>query len=193
MPHSVYTRDLGRFSSLRKATVQSLTQALLRHERIETTLARAKETQRLAERLVTLGKEGSIAARRRAARILNNDRDLVRRLFLEVAPRFAKRQGGYTRIMHGGFRPGDGASMAVIEFVELSEKLIEKEKTGKKERKPAAQKPERKEQAPKSVPEPKQEIKPEPEKGEEKQKETEKKPKGFIEGLRNFFKGRPGQ
>ena len=185
MVHAMYTRNLGRNSSWRKATVRSLAQALIKYERIETTLAKAKEAQRMTERLITLGKAADLSARRQAISLLG-DSKLVHRLFVNVAPRFSKRAGGYTRIFHQGYRSGDGASLAVIELVELApefqlKELKEKEKTKKKE-------PE-----PKEKREPREEPKAsEPKKAESKKAEPGKaepeKPKGFIDGLRKFFK-----
>ncbi len=196
MRHAVYSRDLGRSRSWRKATVQSLAQALLIHERIQTTLARAKEAQRLAERLITLGKSGSLSARRRAVSLLR-DPEVVDRLFRDVAPRFANRAGGYTRIFHGGYRPGDGASLAVLELVELHKTLemlpkkkAQKEKEPKKPLPKVKTAPEK--LAPKEEPQaPKAELEKTSQKPK-KEKEPEK-PKGFLEGLRGFFKGRNKQ
>ncbi|MCM8811895.1 MAG: 50S ribosomal protein L17 [Candidatus Omnitrophica bacterium] len=212
MPHAVYTRNLARSRSWRKATVQSLAQALIAHERIETTFARAKETQRLVERLITLGKKGSLADRRQAIRLLNDSRS-VHRLFSDVAPRFASRPGGYTRIVHGGFRAGDGASLAVIELVERAPAPTEEKKAkGKKDIAPARRfwkpGPKRGEED-EAVSSEKEEEKPSPRppKAEEEapaaeqpsnppakespEKEAaEEKPKGFIGGLRRFFKNR---
>ncbi len=184
MVHAVYTRNLGRSRSWHKATVRSLAQALLRHERIETTLAKAKEAQRFAERLVTLGKDGSLSARRKAASLLGNP-ELVRRLFSEVAPRFEKRLGGYTRILHGGYRSGDGASLALLEFVELSPRLKE-DKKGKGERTPSEPKP------PKKSLEPTERATPEMGKAEEFER-PKGESGGFLGGLRKFFKDRPKQ
>ena len=207
MPHSTYTRHLGRNKGWRKATVRSLAESLLQHERITTTLSRAKETQRLAERLITLGKEGSLSARRRAVGFLS-DSDLVRRLFSEVAPRFSNRPGGYTRILHAGRRCGDGASMAVLELVELSpkerERVQEKAKETRKEgrgKPPMAtgEKPQRKPEH--EVPPRQEEKKP----GESPPRPKEAPPaggtfldrslkgeaprsRGFLEGLRKIFK-----
>lgn len=178
MPHSVTTRNLGRSQSWRRSTVQSLTQSLLKHERVTTTWARAKETQRLAERLITLGKDGTLPARRRAISLIN-DPQLVRRLFSQISPRFASRSGGYTRVIHAGFRSGDGAQVAVLELVELSPDLTAPTKPKGKEKERTA--PEEK-----KTPE-----KPKAEKPKvEKPKGTQGKPKGFMEGLRRFFKGR---
>ena len=177
MVHATYTRNLGRNSSWRKATVRSLAQALIKYERIETTMAKAKEAQRMTERLITLGKAADLSARRQAISLLG-DSKLVHRLFADVAPRFSKRAGGYTRIFHQGFRSGDGASLAVIELVELAperqlKELKEKEKV-KKEHKVSESK--------KAEPE-----KAEPKKAEPGTAEPEK-PKGFVDGLRKFFK-----
>ena len=198
MPHDVYTRNLSRSRSQRKALVRSLAQALIKHERIQTTLARAKETQRFVERLITLGKGGTLAQRRHAISLLDDSR-MVHRLFTDVAPRFSSRAGGYTRIMKLGFRPGDRASLAVIELTELSPELKEEKKQkGKKEERPKAASPKAVKTAEPEAP--KKPAKPEPkpkesaaEKPELKQKKEqpeseEQKKKGFIGGLRKFFK-----
>lgn len=192
MPHSVYSRDLGRNRPWRKATARSLAQALLKRERIKTTLAKAKEAQRLTERLITMGKDGSLSARRRAQSILN-DVDGVRKLFAEIAPRFKTRAGGYTRIMHYGNRAGDGARMAWIELVELGAKITEKSKpkTAKEAKTVVKEKPASKEK-PSVVKE-----RPAPESAEKPASAPEKKPAkpeqkkpGFVDGLRKFFKPR---
>ena len=181
MPHRAVTRNLGRNASLRKATVRSLAQALLWHEQITTTLARAKEAQRLTERLITLGKSGSLAARRQAASLLV-DPALVGRLFTEVAPRFSNRPGGYTRILHTGSRTGDGAATAVLELVERAAQTKEKPKA----KQPVALQP-----MPPAPPVEK--LRPAEKKVEKPEREPEK-PKGFVDGLRKFFKkDRPKQ
>lgn len=168
MPHAVVTRNLGRERSFRKATVRSLTQALFKFERITTTLPRAKESQRLAERLITLGKSGDLSSRRRAVQILN-DAGIVARLFSELAPRFSSRKGGYTRIVRAGFRTGDGATMAVLELTEMAAPKV-------KEKKP-----------------PKEKLQEKPVEGAPPmpKKEKEEKPVGFLQGLRKLFKVRP--
>ena len=189
MPHAVATRRLGRSKSWRKATVRSLAQAVLKEERIRTTRAKAKEAQRLVERLVTMGKKGTLAARRRALSVLD-DSGLVHRLFCEVAPRFQNRAGGYTRIFQQGFRQGDGASMAVLELVELSPERRPQpteEAKGAKKPKPRAEKP-------KAAPPPEVPSKPPPQPKPAEKAPAEKpkpKPRGFLDGLRKFFrKGR---
>ena len=194
MAHAVYTRNLGRSRSWRKATVRSLAQAALREERIQTTRARAKEAQRLVERLITLGKRGTLAARRRALGTLGDSR-LVHRLFSEIAPRFRNRSGGYTRIVQNGFRAGDGASMAILELVELSPERTRPKPKAQTERPkavpteaPPKPKPERKapEPKPKAAGPP---VSPAPSRGAQAPQEKPK-PRGFIEGLRKFFKRR---
>ena len=112
---------------------------LLIHQRIEMTLARAKEVRRLAERVITLGKADTVVARRRAYAVLP-DRDLIMRLFKDIAPLFKARQGGYTRIIPLGFRRGDGAHLAILELTEkkIDEKTAKKKKEKAKEEKPAA-------------------------------------------------------
>lgn len=182
MPHAVQTRHFGRNTPWRKATVRSLAQALLRRERIRTTRAKAKETQRLADRLITLGKEGSLSARRQAVSLLN-DTGLVRRLFSEIAPRFSGRPGGYTRVLRAGHRNGDAAAMAVLELVELAPEKKSKPKEKGKERPAKAAAPE----APKPKPAAAHPPEPPAKKAPEKK---ERKPGGFIEGLRGFFKRR---
>ena len=187
MPHSVHSRDLGRNRPWRKATVRSLAQALLKRERMQTTLAKAKEAQRLTERLITLGKEGSLSARRRAQSILN-DPPGVRKLFAEIAPRFQNRSGGYTRILHYGNRHGDGAKMAWIELVELGIQIKEKSKP----KTSVKGKPVSKEKPTKERPSPAPETSEKPPAVPEKKpaKPEQKKPDSFVDGLRKLFKRR---
>lgn len=118
MRHAKRNQRLSRPSEHKGALLDSLVKGLIEHGQITTTHARAKEAQRLADRLVTLGKEGSIHARRRAFRVLQ-DQDLVGRLFKDVAPRFVDVRGGYTRVVRLKCRPGDGATEAVLAFSRL--------------------------------------------------------------------------
>ena len=109
-------RKLGRPTDQRRAMLRNLTTSLLEHGRIETPVTRAKEVKRMADKMVTLGKRGDLHARRQALAYITKD-DVVKSLFDEIAPKYAERQGGYTRIYRVGPRRGDGAEMAVIELV----------------------------------------------------------------------------
>jgi large subunit ribosomal protein L17 len=117
MRHAVKGRKLGRTSSHREALFRNQLQSLMDNERIITTLPKAKELRPLAERVITRGKDDSVHSRRWALRWLLR-RDLVKKLFDEIAPRFSARPGGYLRIVKLGPRQGDGAEMAVIEMVD---------------------------------------------------------------------------
>lgn len=116
MRHRCAHRKLGRKSEHRIATLRNLAAALFEHERITTTLGKARELRPFAERLITRARQDSVHARRLVARHLH-DRDLVKHLFDEIAPRFSGRPGGYTRILRTMARIGDAAEMAVIELV----------------------------------------------------------------------------
>ncbi|MGD1147773.1 MAG: 50S ribosomal protein L17 [Thermoanaerobaculaceae bacterium] len=119
MRHNMSKRKLGRVSEHRRALFRNQLKSLVIHERIITTLPKAKELRPIAEKVVTLGRRAdSVQARRLAARWLT-DRDLVHRLFAEIGPRFVNRPGGYTRIVKLGPRRGDGAELAVLEFVDF--------------------------------------------------------------------------
>ncbi|MFM2344598.1 MAG: ribosomal protein [Pseudomonadota bacterium] len=120
MRHKHGLRKLNRTSSHRLAMLRNLSQALLREEAIKTTLPKAKELRKVVERLITLGKKDSVANRRLAFARLR-DRDLVTKLFNELGPRFAERNGGYTRILKFGFRQGDNAPMAYMELLDRPE------------------------------------------------------------------------
>ena len=121
MRHGKANRKLGRTTSHRLALFRNQLQSLVIHERIVTTLPKAKELRRIAERLVTRGKSDTVHARRIVGRWVS-DRDLIKKLFTEISPRFADRPGGYTRIVKLGPRHGDGAEMAVLEFVDYEKK-----------------------------------------------------------------------
>lgn len=117
MRHRVAGRKFDRPSDERRALFRMLVADLMRHERLHTTEAKAKEVRPIAEKMITLGKDGTVNARRRAMAYVN-DKRVVEKIFGEIAPRFAARPGGYTRIIKLGPRNGDGASMAQIELVD---------------------------------------------------------------------------
>lgn len=117
MRHGFKGRRFSRSVSHRKSMFANLSVSLIEHEQIVTTLEKAKDLRPIVEKLVTLGKRGDLHARRQVIAQIGNE-DVVKRLFDVVAPRYATRNGGYLRIMKAGFRRGDNAAMAVIEFVE---------------------------------------------------------------------------
>jgi large subunit ribosomal protein L17 len=132
MRHLVSGSKLGRQPAHRRATLRNLVTNLIEKERIQTTLLRAKAARPLAERMITLGKRDSLHTRRQAAAFLTTPA-ATKKLFADLAPRFADRPGGYTRIVRTGWRIGDGAELAVLEFI--GSELKRKEK---KARRPAA-------------------------------------------------------
>ena len=164
MRHAKRNQRLSRPSEHKEALLHSLVKGLVMHGQIHTTLARAKEAQRLADRMITLGKEGSVHSRRRAFRVLQ-DRTLVKQLFADLAPRFADVSGGYTRVLRASFRRGDGAQQAVLAFSRLPVAQ------------PAGPTPTQKTAPAPSAPKP-------PKKDAS---EEAKKPKNFFEGLRQLW------
>ncbi|OFZ98095.1 MAG: 50S ribosomal protein L17 [Betaproteobacteria bacterium RIFCSPLOWO2_02_FULL_62_17] len=120
MRHRLGLRKLNRTSSHRLAMLRNMTNSLLLHEAIKTTLPKAKELRRVVEPMITLGKKPSLANRRLAFNRLR-DRDMVIKLFGELGPRYANRNGGYLRILKFGFRDGDNAPMALVELVDRPE------------------------------------------------------------------------
>ncbi len=120
MRHLKSGRKLNRNSSHRKAMFRNMTASLFRHELIRTTLAKAKELRRTAEPLITIAKIDSLAKRRLVFSRLR-DREMVTKLFNELAPRYAARPGGYLRVLKCGFRPGDSAPMAIVELMDRPE------------------------------------------------------------------------
>ncbi len=116
MRHRKKGRQLSRTRSHRKATLRNLATSLFRHERIETTTAKAKELRPYAERLITLARRGDVHSRRLAATKIQ-DRQVLGKLFDDIAPRYAERPGGYTRVLKLGNRKGDAAEMSLIELV----------------------------------------------------------------------------
>ncbi len=117
MRHRLSGRKLNRTSSHRKAMLANMASALLKHEQITTTLPKAKELRPFVEKLITLGKRGGLHARRQALAVLRKS-DITEKLFATLAPRYADRSGGYTRVVRAGFRHGDAAPMAIIELVD---------------------------------------------------------------------------
>ena len=117
MRHGFRGRRFNRSAEHRKAMFANMAAALIKHEQIVTTLPKAKDLRPVVEKLITLGKRGDLHARRQAAAQLR-DEDMVKKLFAVLGPRYQDRQGGYTRVLKAGFRFGDNAPMAVIEFVD---------------------------------------------------------------------------
>jgi large subunit ribosomal protein L17 len=145
MRHRNAGSKLGRQPAHRRATLRNLVTNVIEHERITTTVTRAKAAKPLVERMITLGKKDTLATRRRAAAFLMTP-TATRKLFADIAPRFSDRAGGYTRIIAAGFRIGDGAHLAILEL--LGSKLRKKEK--KEDKAEAKEAPEEKEAAAKS-------------------------------------------
>lgn len=117
MRHQVAGRHLNRPTGHRMALYRNLVKDLLRHGRIQTTLAKAKESKGLADKIITYGKKGTLSHRRRALAFVN-DKDVIEKVFGELRERYAERSGGYTRVLKLGPRQGDGAPMAILELVE---------------------------------------------------------------------------
>ncbi|WP_425405884.1 50S ribosomal protein L17 [Hwanghaeella sp.] len=120
MRHGMQGRKLNRTASHRKAMFANMANALIKHEQIKTTLPKAKELRRVADRLITLGKKGGLHRRRQAFAQLRDDA-MVAKLFDTLAERYSDRPGGYTRVLKAGFRYGDSAPMAIIELVDRDE------------------------------------------------------------------------
>ncbi|WP_353684023.1 50S ribosomal protein L17 [Thermodesulfovibrio sp. 3907-1M] len=128
MRHRVDGRHFGRTANQRKALLRGLLASLIKYERIETTAAKAKAVKELADRLVTFGKRRDLHSRRLALSYLP-DKELIRKLFTEIAPRFADRNGGYVRVVRTGFRIKDSAPMAILEFVDYKKPEKEEKKS----------------------------------------------------------------
>jgi len=198
MRHRKQSIKLNRDTSLRKATLRAIATGLLKHERIRTTLAKAKLARRLAEKLITLGKRGDIGAQKRAMELLA-DKALVQKLFKDIAPLFKSRIGGYTRIIPDHRRLGDGAMMVYLEFTERKEIEIPKDKKVKKKGKAT---PNEKETAKEAKAPQKGEPKPhhsdkmdkdekiiQEEQAKERVKSEQKHlDKGFFKGLKRYFR-----
>ena len=132
MNHHISGRKLGRTTDHKGAMLRNLVTALILHDKLTTSVAKAKELRGLADRMITLGKKGGLSSNRRAAQTVRS-KEALGKLFKELAPRFTARNGGYTRIIRHKNRKGDGAPMAIIEWVEIpSAKSAEKKTTKKK-------------------------------------------------------------
>lgn len=127
MRHKIAGKRLGRTTSHRMAMFRNMVTSLFEHERIVTTVEKAKEVRPIAEKMITLGKRGDLHSRRQALSFIRS-KDVVEKLFTEIKDKFADRKGGYTRILKTGVRRGDAASMAIIELVGYEE-VIEAPKT----------------------------------------------------------------
>jgi large subunit ribosomal protein L17 len=137
MRHRVKGKKLRRDSAQRKALLRSLVTSFLEKERIRTTLAKAKATRPIAEKMITLAKKNSLHSRRLAIRFIYK-REVVKKLFSDIGPRFSERPGGYTRIIKIGPRAGDGAEMAFLELIGTEFKKKEKKKKAAKKAKEVA-------------------------------------------------------
>ena len=137
MRHQVKKGKLGRNTAHRRAVLRNLVTSFLERERIRTTLAKARAARPVAEKMITLGKRGTLHARRQALAYMTKEA-AVQKLFTELGPRFAERPGGYTRIVKLDKRMGDGASMAMLELVGTEFKQKTKKKKAKDGKKPAA-------------------------------------------------------
>ena len=181
MRHKRNTQNLSRFSSYFKATIHSLAQSVLIHERIVTTKVRAKLVKRLVDRIITLGKDAdSLSARRRAFSFLNSH-SLVHKLFSEIAPMFAQKNGGYTRIIPYKRRRGDNAEIVILELSVRKDIPKEKAREARAARAPkaddaVAEKHIEKREAPKR------------EHKEHKEKEAKKPSKKLLGGIGKMFK-----
>ncbi len=132
MRHRKAGRKLSRVRSHRDAMLRNMVTSLLEHERIVTTVPKAKEARRLAEQMITLGKRGDLHARRQALAYIRS-KSVVAKLFDELSSQYAERQGGYTRIVRTGSRTGDAAPMAILELVEYRDEPLTTEQVSEQE------------------------------------------------------------
>lgn len=192
MRHRRQTHRLGRNHNERTAMLENLVSSLLVYQQVKTTLQKAKAAQRLADRVITLGKADTLAARRKVFSYLQ-DHQLTSKIFKEVAPRFKSRIGGYTRILHLDRRKGDGAQLALLELTE-KEIRVKEEKKSKKATK------EEKSLAPGAAHDEKAESHAHPHPHVEKEKPFQKEPPqkqekpkgGFFKNLGKFFRNKGG-
>ena len=176
MRHGRKVKKLGRTKSHRKAMLANMAASLFMYHIIKTTEAKAKEVKKLAEKLITLAKQGDLHAHRQVYDVIK-DRKLVKKLFNEIAPKLKDREGGYTRVLKLGIRRGDGASLSVVEL--LIEKPPKEEKKGKKEKETKKAKAEKEAKPSK---EKKEKIEAKAEKAKKKEEEIEEKEEEDEEG-----------
>lgn len=134
MYHGKAGRKLGRTSSHKEAMFRNMVTSVIKHERIRTTDTKAKEIRKIAEKMITLGKRGDLHARRQALAFVR-DKDMVKKLFGELADRYRERNGGYTRIIKTGYRVGDNAPISILELISDEKKKEKTETKGKAKKK----------------------------------------------------------
>ncbi len=132
-------RKLGRDNKHRKSMLSTLTKQVIMNESITTTETRAKETRKFVDKMITYGKKGDLVSRRKALAFLNNDKNIVDKIFNDLAKRYENRNGGYTQILKLGERRGDDSLMVILKLVEEPTKVEDKKKTSKKESKEASE------------------------------------------------------
>ncbi len=142
MRHRKDGKKLNRNSSARKALFRTLVTSLFKEKKIKTTLAKAKELRRIAERLITFAKRGDLNARRHVSKFVT-EKGVVQELFEEVAPKYSERNGGYTRVLKIGFRSGDAAKMAFIELLGFESYFKKKQETADDKKKKVKEKKEK--------------------------------------------------
>ena len=157
MRHKVHTFKIGRTGAHRKAMLANMVSSLIEHGQVRTTITKAKEARRVADKMVTLGKKGDLHRRRLAVSKLR-DKTAVKKLFDEIAPQYADRNGGYTRIIKLSRRLGDAAEMCILQFVEADD-AVKKTKKTTKTKKAKAPKAPKAEKAPKATEEVVEEVK----------------------------------
>ena len=196
MRHRKRRTRLGRQKSHREATLKAMARSVIINQKIKTTHVKAKEARRVVEKLITIAKQDTLAARRRAFAILGS-KELVSKLFKEIVPLFKSRNGGYTRIIPFNFRKGDGASVV---FLELTEQKIEEKAKPKKDKlqKKAAPEKEDKTEKPNAAPKVEEKVKEEKtvehikkEKARNEKRKVEKQ-KGFFRKMKGMFRRKAG-
>ena len=185
MRHQRRTKRFNRNPKERQAMLENIVGSLMRYQTIQTTIQKAKAAQRLADKVITLGKKDSLAARRQVFSYLQ-DHELTSKIFKEVAPRFKNRVGGYTRILHLQTRKGDGAQMALLE---LTEKEIKLKQTKKKEKAHDHKHPHADEKPKSETTKPAKPDQAHPKHGESKH---DKQKGGFFNNLGKFFRNKGG-